>query len=74
MHLLKFSMMSEIETRLIWMLISNISGFFIAVGLGRINWRKRKKKTQTKTEEFCPKSKINSIKKELEILEKNLQD
>lgn len=66
-------MMSEIESRLLWMLLSNLSGFFIAVGLGRINWRWKKKKLSN-PDKFCPKSKISSIKKELEILEKNLQE
>lgn len=36
--------MGEVETRLFWMLISNISGFFICTGLGRFLTDRKKKK------------------------------
>ncbi|MBL0236278.1 MAG: hypothetical protein IPQ02_06585 [Saprospiraceae bacterium] len=62
--------MGEVETRLMWMFISNISGFFICLGLGFFLSKGRKKLRSD--QDLSIPDRLENIKKELEHIERRL--
>ena len=63
--------MGEVETRLLWMLISNISGFFICTGLGRFIYDR--KKGVKDSNEITLADRLKKIKQELENMERDIK-
>ena len=63
--------MGEVETRLLWMLISNISGFFICTGLGR--FISDRKKSVKDSNEITLADRLKKIKQELENMERDIK-
>ncbi|HQX43592.1 MAG: hypothetical protein KA251_06760 [Saprospiraceae bacterium] len=63
--------MGEVETRLLWMLISNISGFFICTGLGR--FISDRKKGVKDSNEITLADRLKKIKQELENMERDIK-
>ncbi|HRG32350.1 MAG: hypothetical protein JNK69_15165 [Saprospiraceae bacterium] len=63
--------MGEVETRLFWMLISNISGFFICTGLGR--FLTDRKKRNKDNDEISITDRLKKIKEELEHMERDIK-
>ncbi|MBK6701175.1 MAG: hypothetical protein IPG55_15090 [Saprospiraceae bacterium] len=62
--------MGEVETRLMWMFISNISGFFICLGLGFFLSKGRKKLRSD--QDLSIPDRLENIKKSLNILKRKL--